>query len=262
MYGIKEKDPVVKYYDISLAKGQREEIPYFLDKVRQSGGSVLELACGTGRLSIEFAKAGYKVTSLDNSEGMLQVFKEKLQNQSKEVQERIEIINSPFYKFELSKRYKTIICCDAFFHNLSVEEEKKCLKCIKEHMEDNGVFVFNINNPNPKFLNWATSDESSDYKPRGEYDIPNTSNKLTIEESLDADLLNQIIGTKLRYTVKDENNQIIEQATSSWKSRYLFKYEAIHLLELCGFKVISIDGNYKGQSVSMESQLIFTVKKA
>jgi hypothetical protein len=54
---------------------------------------------------------------------------------------------------------------------------------------------------------------------------------------------------------------VIEKSISSWKTRYLFQYEAVHLLEICGFKLLSIDGNYKGESIDNNSQLIFTVSK-
>jgi 2-polyprenyl-3-methyl-5-hydroxy-6-metoxy-1,4-benzoquinol methylase len=152
MYGKKDEDPVVRYYDYSLAKGESEEMPYYLNKVEKSGGPILDMACGTGRLSLEFARAGYRVTSIDNSEGMLGMFEEKLQGESDDVKKRIKIIKAPFNNFKLSEKYKTIICCDAFFHNLSVEDEKYCLRCVREHMEDDAIFVFNIPNPNPKYL--------------------------------------------------------------------------------------------------------------
>lgn len=262
MYGNKHEDPVVRYYDFSLAKGQTEEMPYYLNKVIKSGGPILDIACGTGRLSLEFARAGYKVTSVDNSEGMLEVFKEKLEVETENVKKQIEIMKAPFNNFKLPKKYKTIICCDAFFHNLSVEDEKNCLNCVREHMQDDAIFIFNIPNPNPKYLLWATSDESSSYSTRGEYKMPNSQNKLLIEQALDADLLSQMIETKLRYTVKDKGDSIIEQSISNWKTRYLFQYEAIHLLEICGFKILSIEGNYKGEPIDINSQLIFTVTKA
>jgi hypothetical protein len=55
---------------------------------------------------------------------------------------------------------------------------------------------------------------------------------------------------------------IVEQGESTWTTRYLFRYEAVHLLYRCGFEVEAIVGNYRDGPVTEGSQLIFQVKKA
>jgi hypothetical protein len=54
----------------------------------------------------------------------------------------------------------------------------------------------------------------------------------------------------------------IETEESWWKTRYLFQYEAIHLLYRCGFEVESLAGDYNNGPVTTNSQLIFQVKLA
>ena len=66
-----------------------EDISFYLNKIKQQD-SVLELGCGTGRVSVELAKKGINVHGLDLSAQMLQVFEDKIKNQS--FQNSIKII--------------------------------------------------------------------------------------------------------------------------------------------------------------------------
>ncbi|HEX9090987.1 MAG TPA: methyltransferase domain-containing protein, partial [Anaerolineales bacterium] len=101
MYGHKETDLVVKYYDIVFGPSGEDELSWYLEKVRSSGGPVLDLGCGTGRLSILTAKEGYEVTGIDQSEGMLEIFKGKLLKLPPDVHEKICIKNRKMSDFDL-----------------------------------------------------------------------------------------------------------------------------------------------------------------
>ncbi|MGB1018028.1 MAG: class I SAM-dependent methyltransferase, partial [Chitinophagales bacterium] len=53
------------------------DVDFFVDFARKQGGNVLELACGTGRLTIPLAKEAIKITGIDNAKEMLQLAEEK-----------------------------------------------------------------------------------------------------------------------------------------------------------------------------------------
>jgi hypothetical protein len=80
---------------------------------------------------------------------------------------------------------------------------------------------------------------------------------LVVEQAQDAHPPEQIITTKLRFTILDADGHQRVLGCSSWKTRYLFQYEAIHLLYRCGFKVESVVGDYQEGQVKEGSQLIF-----
>jgi ubiquinone/menaquinone biosynthesis C-methylase UbiE len=54
------------------------DFPFFLAEAKEARGKVLELACGTGRLSIPLLLAGIDLTCVDYAEEMLKVFRNKL----------------------------------------------------------------------------------------------------------------------------------------------------------------------------------------
>ena len=59
MYGSEDLDFVVKYYDDAFGISGENELSWYLAKVNESGGPVLDLACGTGRLTLLFAREGF-----------------------------------------------------------------------------------------------------------------------------------------------------------------------------------------------------------
>ena len=71
MYGSAETDLVVKYYDLAFDITGEAELAWYLEKAKASGGPVLDVACGTGRLAIALAREGLSVTGMDQSVGML-----------------------------------------------------------------------------------------------------------------------------------------------------------------------------------------------
>jgi 2-polyprenyl-3-methyl-5-hydroxy-6-metoxy-1,4-benzoquinol methylase len=143
MYGRETRDPVVKYYDQIFAVTSSNDIEWFVDGARSNGDCVLDLACGTGRISIPLAHAGLDVTAIDDSEGILQLFRNKLSAEPSPIQTRIRIQPARMQSFDLADRFYSIVCCDAFFHNLTVDEQISCLLCVAKHLVPRGIFAFN-----------------------------------------------------------------------------------------------------------------------
>ena len=56
---------------------QEKDILFWLNIAKQYGDSILELGCGTGRITIPLIEAGFNVTGLDISESMLSLAKIK-----------------------------------------------------------------------------------------------------------------------------------------------------------------------------------------
>ena len=69
-------DKIARLYD-PWSRSVVEDVPFYLDEARRSGGPVLELAVGTGRIAIPIAASGIPVVGVDLSEGMLQVARER-----------------------------------------------------------------------------------------------------------------------------------------------------------------------------------------
>lgn len=69
-------DRIAPYFDLFKASDM-SDLPLYQKFAHKVGGSVMELACGTGRLAIELAKAGFDVTAVDISPRMLVLLERK-----------------------------------------------------------------------------------------------------------------------------------------------------------------------------------------
>jgi hypothetical protein len=193
---------------------------------------------------------------------MLALFEDKLDQEPEETRKRVQVLNGKMSEFSLDKKFNTIICVDAFYHIITVDEQVNCLNCILEHLTPQGRFLFNLPYPNCEFIQKYKASQGKKYKERGRFPLDEGSGSVLIEQAQLCDEQKQQIQTKLRFTTFDSRGNKVKQEESSWIIRYVFKYEAIHLLYRMGFFIEALVGNYKNGLVETGSQLIFKTGRA
>ncbi len=95
-------------YDHLPAPKGRQDIPFFVEMAKASGGPVLELAVGTGRIAIPTARAGISITGLDLSAFMLAAFRQSLAREPAEVQARVQLVEDDMRQFDLGTRFPLV----------------------------------------------------------------------------------------------------------------------------------------------------------
>src|SRR5580765_803820 len=102
-------DPIL--YDHVVRPGPCEA--FYRDLARKTGGPILELACGTGRLTIPLARDGYEIVGLDASPAMLRVTQAKADAEDVE----ITLAYGDMRSFDLGRRFPLVIlCCNSLAH--------------------------------------------------------------------------------------------------------------------------------------------------
>ena len=76
------------FYDYIVPYRNRPDVAFFVVMATQSGGPVLEVGCGTGRVLIPTARAGIEIVGIDLSPSMLDVCRQRLVQEPVEVQAR------------------------------------------------------------------------------------------------------------------------------------------------------------------------------
>ncbi len=102
---------------------------------------ILEMACGTGNLSYYLGKSGYDLTCFDLSVDMLSKADEKLSKFK-----NVEILNQNMIDFNIYKKFDSIISvCDSINYIVEKEDLLKTFERVYNHLEDDGIFIFDIN---------------------------------------------------------------------------------------------------------------------
>ena len=128
-----------------------QEVPYsqwadYIEKIwkgqRQSPELVLDLACGTGSLSIELAQRGYDMIGVDQSQDMLGQAREK----ADEAGTPILFLEQDMQEFELYGTVDSIICtCDSLNYLLEAEDVRKVFRLADNYLNPGGLFIFDVN---------------------------------------------------------------------------------------------------------------------
>jgi SAM-dependent methyltransferase len=222
-----------RFYDLIYDKIRSgTDSNYFLNKIENTKGKILEVGVGTGRFFIESLKKGADIYGIDISHAMIDVLKSKLESRH---HYRIKIADICDFKQE--QKYDLILApFRVFGHLLSIEDQLKALNNINDLLSDKGLFIFDLYVPDPNIIHNGITDLvdfKEEYAP---------GKKVQRKINMHSDIVHQI--SHVEFELKwDENKQI---KTETWKTeiRYFFHYELIHLIERSKLHLEDIFGDY------------------
>jgi SAM-dependent methyltransferase len=117
-------------------------VAFYAALARETGGPVLELACGTGRVSIPIARLGFAVTGLDIVPGMVAVAREKSAGLP------TRWVEGDARTFDLGEQFRLIfVTGNAFQAFLTRADQEALLGRVRAHLDDEGLFAFETRNP-------------------------------------------------------------------------------------------------------------------
>lgn len=243
-----EDQIVADYYDHAQPLQSRDDVAFFVNQAKSNGGDVLELGCGTGRVLIPTATESNHLVGLDLSPVMLKKCEDKIHQLPKELQSRIQLVQSTIALFEIEKQFDLItIPFRAFHHLISVEEQLSCLKCVKNHIKHNGLFILDLFNPVLQRLLDEKSAEAVFEEP--EVTLPDGRKVTRIQSNQSPNPNLQTVQSKHVYHVTETNGEQ-SSFTTTYPMRYFFRYEVEHLLARVGFEIKAVYADY--QQTSME----------
>jgi ubiquinone/menaquinone biosynthesis C-methylase UbiE len=247
---MKKKVDVLEYldarhYDLkvkSLMRDRLDDIPFYLNKAREYGDPVLEIACGTGRVTIPIAKEGVSITGLDLLNSMLREAGKK----AKEENLNIEWIEGDMTNFNLNRRFNLIIIpAVAFNWILENDNIRKCLECVKKHLTSKGRFILTAFNPDLEIL---ARDPAKTF-PNAEYPDPDGKGLITVRESNFYDKKSQINSVKYHYFIGGK------ELINELKLRMIFPKELDMILKYNGFIIEAKFGEFDETPFTSDSRL-------
>lgn len=258
--GYQSNPLVARLYDQVIPYRDRPDVKLFVDAALESGGPVLEVGCGTGRVLIPTAQVGIPITGLDLSDHMLDVCRDALKEEPVDVQERVELVKGDMRDFDLGKKFALVTTpFRPFQHLVSTEDQIKCLGNIHSHLVPGGTFILDIFNPS---LAGITADNlGQEIGAEPEFTTPEGIKVRRFNKTKQRDHLKQVLDVELIYYLAHPDGQE-ERIVHAFQMRYLFRYEAEHILARCGFEVLDVFADYDKNPLGSiyPGELIFFTK--
>lgn len=252
---------VAQLYDQFLPYRDRPDLNFFIQEAVESGGPVLEIGCGTGRVLLPTARAGISITGLDVSPHMLDVCRHALEDEPLDVQQKVTLVEEDMRSFDLGKSFALVTSpFRPFQHLLTVEDQLRCLASVRRHLVPGGIFILDIFNPSLTSLTADNLGQEIDEK--APFTTPDGTQVRRSSKITSRDYHNQIQDVELIYYLTHPDGRE-ERLVHAFPMRYLFRFEAEHLLSRAGFEVVDLfaDFNRASHNSTHKGELIFRAKR-
>lgn len=219
----------------------RKEALFVLKELKaKKNNELLDLCCGQGRHSIEFAKKGIKVTGCDFSESYLSHAK----NYAKKNNLKIAFKKKDMRHISFFEQFDFVVnLFTSFGYFTNIADDKKTLNSVYRSLKKNGIFVLDIIN--------------------GEY----VRNNFIQRDWIDFGDSYRLDENELTAKGMNSSWTVVNKKTGKIQTKYYFnrlytKDSISKLLKQCGFTPFKFYGDFKGKEFSNDDiRLIVFAKK-
>lgn len=240
--GYIEQDFIAEFYDFVDVDANRGDVAFFVEEAKVARGAVLELGCGTGRVLIPTARSGVAITGLDFSPLMLKVCRDRLVQEPVEVQSRVQLVQGDIRDFAFDRPFALVtIPFRPFQHLVTVEDQLACLECIHRHLVPRGRLILDIFNP---WLELIVADNcGKEFGEEPPFTLPDGRTVIRRHKFVSKDRIRQVNRHDIIYDISYPDGRV-EKLVHTFDLRYIFRYEAEHLLVRACFKVEQLYSDY------------------
>jgi SAM-dependent methyltransferase len=239
----------VVFHDLDYA------VDFYVELARQASGPILEIACGTGRILIPCMQAGAEVDGLDYYQSMLDMCRKK----AAALHLAPNLYQADMSDFRLARTYALItITFNAFIHNLTQENQIRCLKCCRDHLMPGGMLVFDTFFP---ALSIVGAPEHTRVL-EGESTDSRTGLRFRMYDTRTFDRVRQTQHSVSEIEYLDAHGNAYDIHRSEFTTRYVYQEEMKLLLRVAGFDRWEIFGDFARTPLTKEDQamIVFAYK--
>lgn len=220
------------------------EIEFYQDyakEARRRTASVLDLACGTGRIGIRLAQDGTSLWGLDISQQMLDVAKEKSSGLA-----NVRWIQGSMCNFELGQKFGLVIIGGHAFQALNTPEEQMgCLLCIYRHLDPGGRLVVHLDHQDIAWLAGLIGENGGGFKPREEFRDARTGQLIRAYRAWTYQPATQTALCTAAWEAVGADGRAVDR----WERgpvplHCVFRFEMEHALRRAGFRVEDVYGDF------------------
>lgn len=240
------------YYELDQGD-LRDDIPLYLDLARRAGSPIFELGCGSGRLLVPLAQAGYRIAGIDESSTMLDLARCKIAAAG--VESLVTLVQADMRRFELAGGYRLGFCAaNTLMHMAGLDGQFAVLQAAFRALRAGGLFAIDLPNPHRSTL----AEEQTPLTLEKEMLDPQTGRRVLKLFSQRGDAASQISEITLIYDEIDAAGGV-RRTVVPMRMRWLYPYEARLLMEAAGFRVEQLYGSYDLEPFDRRSERMILI---
>ncbi len=237
-------DLIAEFYDEDMGlNNPGQDIGFYVQRAVRAGGNILELGCGTGRITLPLVRAGCRAVGLDLSMSML------LRLQCKAAasllpEQRRELLCfcADMSAWALDESFALIICPFSAFTYLTEDKDReRMLDTVRRHLASSGVFILDLFVPSQEIIHLPDDHVFHDYR-RKRQDGTWLERTKTIRKNT----FNQTNLVCRTYRFLTSDGALLRSITTQSLIRYYLQKEMLQLLENAGFAVTEQYGDFDG----------------
>ncbi len=250
-----------KHYDAAYnVKEDLVDRDFYLDLANEYGGPVLELGCGTGRITLPVARKGLDVTGVDASRSMLAVLRAKLEEEPAEVQRRVRVVQGDFRTGRFGDQFPLVVIpFRPMQHMYTAEDQLAALRNAGRHLKDGGILAFDVFNPRFDKLLSGDGEEHLELEWPEEDGNGRTIRRYFVKNGYDP--VNLVLSGRFIFRLCEGDHVLSEEAENFKMSVYTYPHLKA-LISAAGLGIVGEFGSFDRKPIGPESpEMIFLLKR-
>jgi SAM-dependent methyltransferase len=225
-------------------------VEWFGGLARRTGGPILELGCGTGRIAVPIAQDGHHIVGLDRSAAML----ERAERRARRADVEVRWVEGDMRAFSFNEAFALIFVAFNSFLMLDPDDRWACLARAREHLAPRGRVAIDVFQPDPERVvgmdggvvdEWERIDPESGRVVRkfssSRANVDGVTQRIWYDETTGDGTVTRISGTTTLH--------------------FLYRREVDLLFSEAGFNIETLHGDYDGNPADARSGKLLVVAK-
>ena len=207
---------------------------------------VLDLACGTGKITFALRERGFDMTGIDLSEEMLAIAKDACYD--KGISDILWLCQD-MRELELYGTVDACVCClDSINYLTKISDVKKCFSLVHNYLIPNGVFIFDVNTP----YRFESIYGNNDYILENDGSLLAWHNEYSEKSKL----------CKFYLSIFEENEDGLYERSDEMQTEKCYSMRQLKsALNECGFEIINVYGDLeKGDATDTDEKWYFVAR--
>jgi len=239
------------FYD-NIYAFRTQDVVFYLAMTRELQGPILEVGCGTGRITLPLIETGQEIYGVEVSPSMLRILRHKLAERP-ELLPRIH--EGDMRSFDLGKKFlQVFVPFRTFLHLDTIDDQLAALRNFHKHLLSEGRLIIDIFAPSYRLMSHDQMRISLPARHLADGRIITVADNVTYSHREQRLAVERHIDTIF-------SDGLLRRSVEHFHLRYIFRYEMELLLRQAGFQLETVYGDFERRPYDYHSgEMIFVAK--